>query len=84
VVWVTARESDFLLGFSAARLLHDPAHALDARVRAGEAPVGLALVKNGTRLVVADFNRFGAQNATSSLAVVSVAAAMAGKPAVLG
>lgn len=84
VLWVTARASDRLLGFSAARLRSDPAHSLIARVRVGEAPVGLALVRNGTRIVVADSDRFNARGASSSLAVVDVAAALAGKPALLG
>ncbi len=84
VVWVTARESDRLLGFSAARLRTDPAHALIASAEVGEAPVGLALVDGGTRIVVADSNRFSASGATSSLAVVDVPAALEGKPALLG
>jgi DNA-binding beta-propeller fold protein YncE len=84
VVWVTARGSDRLLGFSAARLRSDPAHALVASVAVGEAPVGLALVDGGTRMVVADSDRFAAPGAASSLAVVSVPAALAGRPALLG
>jgi DNA-binding beta-propeller fold protein YncE len=83
-VWVTARESDMLLGFSAARLRTDPPHSLIARVRVGEAPVGLALVDDGQRVVVADSNRFQRPGATASLAVVNVAAALAGKPALAG
>lgn len=47
-VWVTARASDDVLCFAAARLVTDPSHALVAAVRVGEAPVGLA---NGTVLV---------------------------------
>ncbi len=84
VVWVTARESDRLLGFSAARLLTDPARSLIASVEVGEAPVGLALVDGGSRIVVADSNRFSASGATSSLGVVDVAAALAGRAALLG
>jgi DNA-binding beta-propeller fold protein YncE len=84
VVWVTARESDRLLGFSAARLRTDPAHALIASAEVGEAPVGLALVDGGARIVVADSNRFNASGARSSLAVVDVPAALEGKPALLG
>jgi DNA-binding beta-propeller fold protein YncE len=83
-VWVTARESDRLLAFSAARLLSDPARSLIASVEVGEAPVGLALVDGGQRIVVADSNRFGFGGAASSLAVVNVAAALAGKPALAG
>jgi len=73
-VWVTARESDDLLCFSAAALQTDPARVLVATVRVGEAPVGLMLVKNGSLIVVADSNRFGAPGANSSLSVVDVAA----------
>ena len=83
-VWVTARASDDLLCFSAAALQADPSRALVAIVRVGEAPVGLMLVRDGSLIVVADSNRFGAAGATSDLSVVNVAAAVAGKPAVAG
>ncbi len=83
-VWVTARESDDLLCFSAAALRSDPARALVAVVRVGEAPVGLMLVRDGSRVVVADSNRFNATGANSDLSVVNVAAALAGRPAVTG
>jgi DNA-binding beta-propeller fold protein YncE len=83
-VWVTARASDMLLGFSASRLRSDPAHALIARAEVGEAPVGLALVDSGQRVVVADSNRFSQRGAKSSLAVVNVAAALAHRPALAG
>lgn len=83
-VWVTARASDDLLCFSAARLAADPAHALVAVVRVGEAPVGLAAVRGGSLIVVADSNRFGASGATADLDVVDVAAAFSGGKAVVG
>jgi DNA-binding beta-propeller fold protein YncE len=83
VVWVAARGSNRLLGFSAARLRSDPADSLIASVEVGAAPVGLALVDHGERIVVADSNQSGA-GAASSLAVVDVAAARAGRPALLG
>jgi DNA-binding beta-propeller fold protein YncE len=84
VVWVTARASDALLAFSAARLRTDPARALLADVHVGEAPVGLALGKHGTVIVVADSNRFGAAGQSASLAVVDVPDALAGRPALVG
>ena len=83
-VWVTARASDDVLCFAAARLAADPAHALVAVTRVGSEPVGLAAVRGGTLLVVADSNRFGATGANADLSVVSVPAALAGRPAVLG
>jgi len=82
-VWVTARESDDLLCFSAARLRTEPARALEAVVRVGEAPVGLALVQGGTRIVVADSNRFGT-GASADLGIVNVTTALAGRPAMIG
>jgi len=84
VVWVTALGSDTLLGFSAARLLTDPAHALLARVEVGEAPDSLALVDSGQRIVVADSNASDKRGESSNLAVVNVAAALAGRPALAG
>ena len=47
-VWVTARASDDLLCFAAARLVSDPKRALVAAVRVGEAPVGLAAVRESS------------------------------------
>jgi DNA-binding beta-propeller fold protein YncE len=77
VVWVTARGSDQLLAFSARGLHSDPAQALLAAVRVGEAPVGLALIADGREVIVAD-------RAQDGLTVVSAAAALAHRPAVLG
>jgi DNA-binding beta-propeller fold protein YncE len=84
VVWVTARASDAVLAFSASRLLTDPAHSLLADVRVGEAPVGMALVRHGTLLVVGDSNRFDVTGRSSNLAVLNVAKALAGQPALIG
>lgn len=84
VVWVTARESDALLAFSAARLRSDPKQSRLAAVRVGEAPVGLALVGSGQRIVVADSNRFDVPGAKASLAAVSVSGALHHRTAVLG
>jgi hypothetical protein len=62
----------------------EPARALVAIVRVGEAPVGLAAVRGGSLVVVADSNRFGASGASSDLDVVNVASAFSGHPAVIG
>jgi DNA-binding beta-propeller fold protein YncE len=84
VIWVTARASDAVLAFAAARLRTDAAHALLADVRVGEAPVQLAFVRAGTRIVVADSDRFDVRGAAASLAVIDAPAALAGRPALLG
>jgi DNA-binding beta-propeller fold protein YncE len=83
-VWVTARASDDVLCFAAARLVTDPSHALVAVVRVGEAPVGLAAVRDGTLIVVADSNRFSVSGAHADLSVISVADALDGRPALVG
>jgi DNA-binding beta-propeller fold protein YncE len=71
-VYVTARESDELLAFSAADLIIHPAIALRNQVEVGEAPVGLAVVEDGKRLVIANSNRFSVNGENSDLSLVSV------------
>ena len=83
-VWVTAANSNALLGFSAAKLLSDPQHALLARQAVGAVPLGLTLVNHGTRIVVADSDRGNLPSGVSDLAVVNVQAALARHPALLG
>ncbi len=83
-VWVTARESDTLLCFSATSLRTDPGHSLIARVDVGAAPLGLVMVKNGSRILVANSDLHNQPGATSSLAVISTPAALAGGHALLG
>jgi serine/threonine protein kinase/6-phosphogluconolactonase (cycloisomerase 2 family) len=84
VLWVTARASDELLGFSTASLRTNPLHALIATVKVGEVPLGEIFVDGGRRIVIADSNLNGLTSAISSLAVISVPAALAGKQALLG
>jgi len=83
-VWVTSGGGNTLEAFSAGKLLSDPRHALAAKVAVGQIPLGLALVNNGTRMVVADSNRDGVGTSTADLMVVDVDKALAGKPAVVG
>lgn len=83
-IWVTARASDALLAYSASTLRSEPTHALIAELQVGEAPVGLTVARGGSRIVVADSNRFDAQGMHADLVVVNTTAALAGKPAVLG
>ena len=85
-VWVTARQSNILLGYSASRLASQPGKALIAKVQVGQWPIGLTLVNGGKRMVIADNDNVKPplpQNA-HNLAVVDPAAALAGKPALLG
>ena len=87
-VWVTALQSNALLGYSAASLRDDPSRALRAVVRVGSEPVGLVLADHGRVALVANSNR-GLVAGTGSFApqtvsVVSTAAALARRPAVIG
>ena len=82
VVWVTDRNADALLAFSAAKLRTDPRHALIAKVMVGASPVGETFVRGGTRIVVADAAL--GHHESSTVAVVSTANALAGKKALLG
>jgi len=54
VVWVTDRDSNALVAFSAAKLLTNPSQSLIARVSVGQNPIGLAFVNDGREIVVAD------------------------------
>jgi DNA-binding beta-propeller fold protein YncE len=83
-VWVTSGGGNALEAFAADKLTSDPTHALVAKVAVGEIPLGLELIKNGTQMVVADSNRDKVNNAVADLAVVDVAKALAGQPALLG
>jgi DNA-binding beta-propeller fold protein YncE len=83
-VWVTVGAGNALLAYSAAQLISDPGHALIARVALGQAPLGMAMVNNGKRMVIADSNRSGVPGSASSLAVVDVSKALARQPALIG
>jgi len=96
-VWVTARASNALLAFSAGRLLSDPGRALIAKVRVGQAPIGLTMLPGGQRILVANsgLHQAGqtsqgrrasqiAQTSQASIAVINAPAALAGHPALVG
>jgi DNA-binding beta-propeller fold protein YncE len=84
-VWVTAGGGNTLEAFSAAKLLQkDAKHALIAKVTVGQIPLGMALIDNGARIVVANSNRDNVAGAVPGLTVIDVAKALAGKPAVVG
>ena len=84
IVWVTARQSDALLAFSAPELRTDPEHALIAKVMVGETPLGETLVDHGARILVADSNLNHLAGESPNVAVVSTAKALSGQPALLG
>jgi YVTN family beta-propeller protein len=82
-LYVTARASNLVLAFDAARLVTDPASALVATVPVGTAPVGIAVVQHGRRVVVADSSRFGGRGG-QDLTVIDVSKIDRGRAAVVG
>jgi len=83
-VWVTARASNYLLAFNAARLVSEPTNALIAKVPVGQTPIGEILVHGGARMIVADTDINNTSSTAHNLAVVDVAKALASKPALVG
>ncbi len=84
-VWVTARESDALLAFSARKMRgKNREHSLIARVDVGEGPIGFTFIKNGREIVVADSNLKNLPNVQPDVSVVSVSKALNRQPALLG
>ena len=84
MVWVTARASNALLAFSAARLRTHPGSALVASVRVGPAPIGLTAVNGGRRILVANSGSHPRRDTPASLGVIDAVAALQGRPALLG
>lgn len=88
IVWVTARESNHLLAFSARKLQagqHVADGALLASVQVGTSPVGLTFAAGESRILTADSDRFLDSNATTGLSVIDIRAALSNsKDAVLG
>jgi serine/threonine-protein kinase len=83
-VWVTSRESNTLLGFSATALRSSPSRSLVARVNVGASPIGLAMVDGGRRILVANSNLNGPRGRASTLSVISTQAALSRSRALLG
>ena len=82
---MTARSSGELLAFDTRKLREDPMGALLGRVPVGVAPVGVAVVENGAKLVVANSNRFGGGASDSQrLTVIDALRIAYGAGAVLG
>jgi serine/threonine-protein kinase len=85
-IWVTSRDSDALLGFSAAKMVSDPTHALKAKADVGTAPIGetFANVNGQTRILVADSNLNSVSGAVANVAVIDPAKALRRVPSLLG
>jgi DNA-binding beta-propeller fold protein YncE len=83
-VWVTARDSNVLLAFSAALLRTHPGRALRAEVQLGANPIGMLFIDGGRRIAIADTNLHSQTKASGDIAIVDVDRALTRKPALLG
>jgi len=85
VAYVSARGDDMLEAFDTGRLVSDTAHALLGKAGVGVAPVGVAVIDSGARVVVTSSNRFGgnAQD-RQPLTIVDAAKLRAGTRANIG
>jgi DNA-binding beta-propeller fold protein YncE len=84
-VYVTARNSNALLGFDTSKFADDPAHALLGSVPVGTSPVGVAVVNEGKLVFVTNSNRFAKDmNARQTMTVIDAAKVGEGASAVLG
>jgi len=85
-VWVTTRQSNEVLAYSAAKLAgtSTASSALLAETQVGQTPIGIALVDGGAKMVVADTDLEAAGASSDNLAVLSTSAMLAGKKALLG
>jgi DNA-binding beta-propeller fold protein YncE len=72
VVWVTARDANALLGFSAAALRGNPTRALVSVTRVGHQPLGLAVAGDRT-VLVADSDLSDSPRARSGVSVIDTA-----------
>jgi DNA-binding beta-propeller fold protein YncE len=85
VAYVSARGDDLLLAFDTTKLIQDPTRALLGKVPTGTSPIGISVIDNGTKIVVANSNRFGrSPSAHQSLSVIDANRIGAGSAAILG
>jgi DNA-binding beta-propeller fold protein YncE len=86
ITYVTARGDNAVLVFETRKLLSaDAGSARVGQVEVGTAPVGMAFIDHGHRLVVANSNRFqGPAGSPQSLTVIDTARLSEGAAAVVG
>jgi DNA-binding beta-propeller fold protein YncE len=83
--YVTARNSNMLLAFDVPKLRGDSAHALVGRVPVGPAPVGVAVIKGGSRIVVTNSNRFaGGADDRQTITLIDANRVALGEAAIVG
>jgi len=86
VAYVSARTDNALLAFDTRKLVGDTASALLASVPVGTAPVGIAVIEGGAKVLVTNSNRFGGAGADDkqSVTIVDARRMRDGAAAVIG
>jgi len=86
IAWVTALQSNALLAFDTAALRQHSSNALRAVVHVGSEPVGLVILNGGRTVFVTDSDRglVAPPSGQANVSVVSTAAALAGRSALVG
>jgi DNA-binding beta-propeller fold protein YncE len=79
IVWMTARESDVLIGYKIGDVLH-ARRTLPLVIRTGKSPVGLAITDDGRTLAIGNSARFEALQRSQSVRVYSMTALMSSSP----
>jgi DNA-binding beta-propeller fold protein YncE len=72
-IYVTARNSNAVVAFDTAKLLSDVDHARLGMTPVGEAPVPVAVIDGGKKVVAGNSNRFAGGNAPQTLSVLDAA-----------
>jgi DNA-binding beta-propeller fold protein YncE len=83
-LFVTARNSNAVVVFDAAKLPSDGSHARIALLPVGQSPTPMAVVDGGTKLLVGNSNRYATPNPPGTLTVLDTAKLQQGAGAVLG
>jgi DNA-binding beta-propeller fold protein YncE len=72
-IYVTARNSNAVEVFDTTKLVSDPDHSRLGTAPVGEAPVPVAVIDGGKKVVVGNSNRFAGGNAPQTLSVLDAA-----------
>jgi DNA-binding beta-propeller fold protein YncE len=83
-IYVTARNSNAVLAFDAAKLLSDPENARIGMAPVGQAPIPIVVIDGGRKVVAGNSNRFVSPGSPQTLTVLDTAKMPEGADAVLG
>jgi DNA-binding beta-propeller fold protein YncE len=72
-IYVTARNSNAVEVFDTSKLVSDPDHARLGVAPVGEAPVPVAVIDGGKKVVAGNSNRFGGRSSGETLSVLDAA-----------